>query len=250
MDGRWRSRAAREHCQQEREQTASARSASPASAGGRSKAPNQQKERDKPEHEPTPQIPAAIPGVSNPPRWRLAAKRYARIVRDVLCYVPRGNLGGLAVVALAQVGHHRAAGISRARIIDHRLKPVAHFDAVFALVGSDKQQHSTILFLTADAQLFVALHPVILDAFSFERVDGHNCHLRASLLLNLRAQRLEPCSGFWADHTSQVTHITGGMNFLDVFRCAEHCAEQKQAVKHCGSKEVSFSHEGSEAAAK
>jgi hypothetical protein len=69
----------------------------------------------------------------------LAAKRYPRIVRNILRQLPRGGLGGLAVVALAQEGHHRAAGISRARIIDYRLKPVAYFDAVFALTGSDKQ---------------------------------------------------------------------------------------------------------------
>jgi hypothetical protein len=32
------------------------------------------------------------------------------------------------------------------------------------------------------------------------------------------------------------------MNLLDVFRSAEARAEQKQAVKHCGSNEVGFSH--------
>jgi hypothetical protein len=40
------------------------------------------------------------------------------------------------------------------------------------------------------------------------------------------------------------------MNLLDVFRCAEARAEQEQAVKHCGSREVSFSHAGFEIVAK
>ncbi|HTD88707.1 MAG TPA: hypothetical protein VK850_19205, partial [Candidatus Binatia bacterium] len=79
---------------------------------------------------------------------------------------------------------------------------------------------------------------------------GHNCHLRAGLLLNLRAQRFEPCSGFRGNNPGQVTYITAGMNLLDVFRCAEARAEQKQAVKHCGSKAVGFSHAGFEVVAK
>jgi hypothetical protein len=40
------------------------------------------------------------------------------------------------------------------------------------------------------------------------------------------------------------------MNLLDVFRCAEARAEQKQAVKHCGSNEVGFSHAVYEVVAK
>jgi len=81
-------------------------------------------------------------------------------------------------------------------------------------------------------------------------LDGHNCHLRAGLLLNVHAQRFEPCSGFRGNNPGQVTYVTAGMNFLDVFRCAETRAEQKQAMKQCGSTEVSFSHAGFEGVAK
>src|SRR4029077_2032036 len=72
-------------------------------------------------------------------RRRLAAQRYARIVGDVFCQLPRSDLGRLAVIALPEVGHHGAAGVSHARVIDHRLEPVADFDAIFALGWSDEQ---------------------------------------------------------------------------------------------------------------
>ena len=123
--------------------------------------------------------------VSN--RGRLAAQRYSCIIRNVVRQLPGGDFGGLAVIALAQVRHHGTPHISRPRIIDHRLEPVAHFDAVFALVGSDEQQHPAIVFLASHSKLFEEVYGIVLDAFAFKRLDSHNRHLRASLLLQLGA---------------------------------------------------------------
>src|SRR5437016_4757388 len=64
---------------------------------------------------------------------------HRRTVGQVLCQPPRGNLCCLAVVALPEEWHHRTTRITRPRIIDHRLEPVAHFNAILVLMGSDQQ---------------------------------------------------------------------------------------------------------------
>src|SRR5437867_666592 len=70
---------------------------------------------------------------------RLTGQCHPRIVRQVLCQPPCGNLCCLAVVALPEEWHHRTTRITRPRIIDHRLEPVAHFNAILVLMGSDQQ---------------------------------------------------------------------------------------------------------------
>src|SRR5207247_2190736 len=123
------------------------------------------------------------PSLPHPSPGRSCLPAFPSDTRDSPCR----PLRRLAIIVLAQVGHHGAPGISRPRIIDHRFEPVAHFDAVFALVGSDEQQHAAIVFFTSDSKLLEQIHRVVLDTLAFERLDGDNRQLRAGLLLHLRA---------------------------------------------------------------
>src|SRR5216683_1196988 len=181
------------------------------------------------QHKPDSRNPAVIVAASNPAAGLLTTQRHPQIVRNVPCQLPRGNLCRLAVIALAQERHHRSAGVPGARIIDHWFKPVPNLDPVLSLVGCDQQQHAAIVLLASNSQLLVEINRVILHAFTFERANRHNRHLRPGFLFDFRAQRFEPGFRFRANNARQVGYVARGADLLNAFRRSEAHSQEKQA---------------------
>src|SRR5882724_1999300 len=124
-----------QHSQQKPETAASASS----SPSARNQAPDHHNKHNQGEDKPESANSAVISANSSQAHRRLPAERYARIGGNIAGNLPGTGFGCFPVVALAQVGHHRAPCVPGTRIINHRLQPVSYFDAVLALVGSDQQ---------------------------------------------------------------------------------------------------------------
>src|SRR5947208_483093 len=129
-----------QHSQQKPETAPAARSASTPAR----EASNCTKENNQNKNDPEYRESGAPSGILISRGGRQAAQRNTSIIGNVPGQLPGGDFRRLAIIVLAQVGHHGAPGISRPRIIDHRFSPIAHFAAVFPLVGSDKQPHAAI----------------------------------------------------------------------------------------------------------
>src|SRR5208337_3113040 len=107
------------------------------------------------------------------------------------CQLPRSCRYAIAVVALPEIGHQQASGISRARIVDYWFEAVANLYPVLPLIRRYEQHHTVVLLLLANAELFVQIVRVGLDVIAIERLHRDDGHLRASLLFKFRAQGFE-----------------------------------------------------------
>ena len=156
--------------------------------------------------------------------------------------MPRRRFHRVAVIALPQKRDHSAARVACARIINDRFEAVADFDAVLAVIGRQQQKNAAIVFFASDSQLLIKVHGVRVDAFSIQRADRHDSHLRPGFLLKFRAQSLQGSFLLRADHPRKVRHIAGGMNALDVFGERETRAKERGAQQDGASKKVSSTH--------
>ena len=92
---------------------------------------------------------------------RHAIQRHAFIGGDQLGQTRCAQQCSGAVVAVTQAGHHGAANVAGARIVDHRLQTVTDLDSVLALRRSQQQQHPAISFFRSHAQVLVEIDRVV-----------------------------------------------------------------------------------------
>src|SRR6267142_3855350 len=90
---------------------------------------------------------------SLPCNWRPARQSHTAIIRNIFRQHPSRRLNRGAVISLAQQRHHRAPRVAGTRIVDHRFKPVAHFNSIFMFLGGHKQQNPAIIALASHSEL-------------------------------------------------------------------------------------------------
>ena len=73
---------------------------------------------------------------------RSARKRDAFVIGNVFGELPGRDFGGCAEVILTKQRDHGTAGVASTGVGDDRFETVADLDAVFAFVGSEKEQNS------------------------------------------------------------------------------------------------------------
>jgi len=112
-----------------------------------------------------------------------ASKSDAFIVGDVLGDLPSGGRDTSAVVTLAEVRSHQAASITGASIINNGFEAVADFDAVAAIVGSDKKQGAAVVLFGAYTELLIQPGGIGVDVVAVEGFDSDDSQLRAGFVL-------------------------------------------------------------------
>lgn len=167
------------------------------------------------------------------PRGRHPRKSNSAVCRNVVRKVPGGGEDGVAVIVLAKKRHHRATCVSGPGVIDDGFEAIAHLDAIFMFVGGEQEKYAAIVLFAADAKLFVKIDGILLDAFAFERVHGHDGHLRAGFLLEFGAEIFEANLRGGFDHASEVGDITRRTNVFDFLRSGgAKKTEQKKKKNH------------------
>ncbi len=151
-----------------------------------------------------------------------------------------GNAGrtdkhSAAVVALFQVGHHLAADVPRASVVNDGLQAVAHFDLVLALLGRQQKQDTAVLFLRTNTELFVEIGSVIFPGAAVEGVYGHDRNLRPCFLLDLGAQRLQLGLGRGINDARKIRDVTLR---ADIGNLICPCEETAPCYQHCQQYEL------------
>src|SRR5208337_2704918 len=143
-------------------------------------------------------------------------QRHALVIGNVLCQLPGRYADAAAVVALPEIGHQQAPGISRAGIVDHWLEAVANLYPVLPLVRRHEQHHTVVLLLLANAKLFEQIARILLNLFAVERLHRDNGHLRPGFLFKFRAHGFELRFRLRLNNAREVGDVAGGMNLPDI----------------------------------
>src|SRR5262245_8888891 len=87
-------------------------------------------------------------------------------------------------VASSEAGQDRVGDDDlRQRVGERGLKPTSHFDAHFAFVRCDDEEHAVIELLRANAPVAAELIAIILDGIALQRWDRDHHHLVGALFL-------------------------------------------------------------------
>ena len=189
----------------------------PAAAAAAPASAKQRRENEKQDNQPEDARAAAIArSAAGGTSGRLAGECDAVRVGDVLGQLPRGEFNGGAVIAGTEKRKHGAACIAGARIVDDRLKAVADFDTILAVVRSEKEEDAFVIFLAADAKLFIEIGGVLIDILPVERADGDDGHLDAGFVLEFRGESFETrgCGG--VEDTCEIGDVARRVNSFDV----------------------------------
>lgn len=149
-------------------------------------------------------------------------------VCDIFCELPRGNFNGGAVIVSTKERYHGAASVARASVIDDGLESVANFNAVFAIVGSEKKQGTGVVFFCANAKMFEEINSVIFDGAIVKRSNGDDGELRAGFLFELPAERFNALLGVLRDNAGEIGDVADGRNVVDVVSECGGYAEEEQ----------------------
>src|SRR5690349_220909 len=84
-----------------------------------------------------------------------------------------------AVISLAQNGPDAAQNAAGVTVGDDRLKTVADFGALFAVLHGKQQHQAVVLALLADAPLAEQRVGDVFDGLAIERIQQHDGHLHA-----------------------------------------------------------------------
>lgn len=121
---------------------------------------------------------------------------------------------GAAVVADSELRDGFAPKIADESIGENRLQAVADFNAVFALSGSDEDEHAAIFLLRANSPARRKVYRVFVDGFAFERTDGNDGDLRLGFFVQFAANIFDDLFRVGRNDAREVADITLGTERL------------------------------------
>ncbi len=155
-------------------------------------------------------------------------KRNSAIGGDIFRELPDGRFDATVVISLDEKRTHETASVAGAGVGDNRLEAIADFNSISALRRGHEQQHATIFFFAADAELFEKVVAILIDVFAIERTDGDDGHLRSGFLLDLQAKIFEAGFGVGIDDLREIRDVARGVDVFYVFGWGEEGGGQEE----------------------
>ncbi len=145
----------------------------------------------------------------------IAGQLNAGVLRDDVGDSRSHQRDGAVVVILPQQRDRFAAKASDLAIGQDRLQPVADFDAVFAVLHRQQDQHSVVRGFAANAPLLVQGDGVALNVCTVEGIYGDHGNLRMGFLVELLADVIELPDGGLIEDVGKVVDVIGGAQLGD-----------------------------------
>ena len=148
-------------------------------------------------------------------------------LRDLACYLQ----DGVVVVALAQQRNHIASEPTHLAVRKNGFEPITDLRPVLVIADCKQDHYTTVRPLVPDAPLLKKVIGEVLHRVTFQGLDGHQCYLGLSFLVDFRTQSRKSIHRRRVKHAGKIVDVSLYLELLPLFRVGWHSGNDSEEQK-------------------